>query len=250
MQFQLLKKKEKNKYMALKHISKIKPSKEKKKEKEKVIKKLDDGLEQEFKLSTGKMTTIRKFLKPADSWQTKGRVVRTLISHDGVKKIADAAGVAKVVKYEFKTQPDAMNNYQCTIEATVKLLKTGEEANELGESNRSNLGSRGRGNPAAMAEKRAYDRAVFRLLGITGLLSEVELQDDEEEDNKMDGLNADDSKKIAPIVNQLILAKTKADFIEFNRQMKEKAKDLQQNQLEYLRKLYKKGLAELQTTTF
>ena len=236
----------------MKHISKVDRSKKatKKPEKEKVIKKLDDGLDQEFKLFTGKMTTIRKAIKPKDAWQTKGRVVRTLISHDGVKKIADAAGVSKVVKYDFKTQPSAMNNYQCTIEATVSLLKTGEQANELGESNRSNLGSRGRGNPAAMAEKRAYDRAVFRLLGITGLLSEVELQDEEEEENKMDGLSADDAKKIAPIVNQLILAKKKEDFIVFNRDMKEKAKLLQPHQLEYLRKLYKKGLAELQKVTF
>jgi len=236
----------------MKHISKTKPSKVKEKPpKEKVIKKLDDGLDQEFKLATGKMITIRKFLKPTDSWQTKGRVIRTLISHDGVKKIADGAGVAKVVKYEFKTQPDAMNNYQTTIEATVTLLKTGEQANELGESNRSNIGSRGRGNPAAMAEKRAYDRAVFRLLGITGLLSEVELQDEEEE-TKMNGFigSHEEAREIAPIINQLILAKTNADFIEFGRMMKEKAKNLKDNQLEYLRKLYKQEREKLQKVTF
>ena len=235
----------------MKHISKIDRSKKpEKKPKLVVVKELDDGLDQEFRLSTGKTTTIRKFLKPKDAWTTTGRVKRTMISHDGVKKIADAAGISKAPEYTILTQPDAMNNYQYTIQVRICLTKSGECAVELGEANRSNLGGRGRGNPANMAEKRAYDRAVFRLLGITGLLSEEELQDNEEPENKMDGLTPDESKRIAPIVNQLILAKTKEEFSIFNTEMKEKAPTLQPNQLDYLRKLYKKGIASLQTTTF
>lgn len=231
----------------MKHITKI--NKTKKTPKVVVTKKLDDGLDQEFTLRNGKSTTIRKFLKPSDAWTTNGRVKRTLISHDGVKKIADAAGVSKAPEYRILTQPDAMNNFQTTIEARVCMLKSKDDcAVEIGESNRSNLGGRGRGNPANMAEKRAYDRAVFRLLGITGMLSEEELQDEDENESKMDGLNPDEIKKIAPIVNQLMLAKTKENFIIFNREMKEKAKGLQPNQLDYLRKMYKKLLTEVQTT--
>ncbi|HEY5236663.1 MAG TPA: hypothetical protein VIJ14_10825, partial [Rhabdochlamydiaceae bacterium] len=116
-------------------------------------------------------------------------------------------------------------------------------ANATGESNRSNVGSKGRGNPYNMAEKRAYDRAVFRLLGITGLLSEEELQDDEEQENKMEGFEGtpDEFKKIAPIVNQLILAKTKDDLAVFNKDMKDKSKDLSEEQLKWLRKRYKRA---------
>lgn len=238
----------------MKHISKIKKNSKpvaKKEPKVKVVKALDDGLDQEFKLSNGKWTTIRAFLKPKDAWTTNGRVKRTLISHDGVKKIADAAGVSKAPDYKVLTQPDAMNNYQYTIEAKVFMIKDKNDcALEIGEANRSNLGGRGRGNPANMAEKRAYDRAVFRLLGITGLLSEEELQDEDENDNKMDGLSTDDSRKIAPVVNQLLLAKTKDDFLKFNKGIKETAKTLEPHQLDYLRKLYKKRVAELQKTTF
>lgn len=236
----------------MKHISKVKKEENGKKKtppKVVVVKKLDDGLDQEFSLKGGKTTTIRKFLSPADVWTTTGRVKRVIISHDGVKKIADAAGISKAPEYTILTQPDAMNNYQYTIQARVCMLKSKDDcAVEIGEANRSNLGSRGRGNPANMAEKRAYDRAVFRLLGITGLLSEEELQDDEEQENKMDGLSPEESKKIAPIVNQLLLARTKADFITFSRGMKEQAKNLNEAQLDYLRKLYKKLLTNVQTS--
>lgn len=233
----------------MKHLSKVKPS-GKKKPQLVVTKTLDDGLDQVFKLAGGTKTTIRKFLKPKDAWTTNGRVKRTLISHEGVKKIADAAGVSKAPEYTVLTQPTAMNNYQYTMQAKVCFLKGGECALEIGEANRSNLGGKGRGNPANMAEKRAYDRAVFRLLGITGLLSEEELQDEDEETEKMDGLSVSDARKVATIVNQLLLAKTKADFVVFNRDMKEKVKEFEPNQLDYLRKLYKKRIAELQTTTF
>jgi hypothetical protein len=232
----------------MKHISKIKRGKNEVKPTVVVTKKLDDGLDQEFRLANGKYTTIRKFLKPKDAWTTNGRVKRTLISHDGVKKIADAAGISKAPQYRVLTQPDAMNNYQYTIECKICFLKDGECAAEIGEANRSNLGSKGRGNPANMAEKRAYDRAVFRLLGITGLLSEEELQDEEPDDDKMDGLSKDESKAIAPTVNQLLLAKTKEEFAIFNKDMKEKAKEFQPNQLDYLRKLYKKLLANVQSS--
>lgn len=202
-----------------------------------------EGLQQTFKSSEGKMVKLQDRLQEGDYWQTTGRVKRTIITHNGVKKIADIAGVNKVVGYQVLTHPDAMNNYQYTIIATVSSEQHGT-ANEIGEANRSNLGAKGRGNPANMAQKRAYDRAVFRLLEIDGVLSEEELADEEVEE-RMDGLSHEERQSISPTVNQLLLASKKEHLIIFNRMMKNKVKEFTEPQLDYLRKLYKKKVAEM-----
>ena len=222
--------------------------------KNKVTKKIEkenkvpyEGLEQTV---NGK--ALHKIISPNHVWQTKGRIKKTIITHDGVKVIADYAKVSKDVQYTVLTQPDAYNNYQYTIQAKVCIKgKSDDCATEMGEANRSNVGSRGRANPANMAEKRAYDRAVFRLLGITGILSEEELSDeDNEEENNMHGLSHNSLKKIAPLINQINLAKNKDDMVHFNRMMKDKAEGFDEDQLTYLRGFYKKHLAELQKTSF
>jgi hypothetical protein len=220
-------------------------------------KKIDvpEGALQSFKNSKGKSVQIYQVIGSKDCWETNGRIKRTMVSHDGVKKIADEAGISKDVHYEVLTQPSAVNNYQYSILARVKRIThlPGEEnqATEIGEANRNNLGSRGRNNPANMAQKRAYDRAVFRLLGITGLLSEEEIADEENnEPEKMHNLTPEESKKIAPLINQLLLAKTEKDLVQFSVLMKEKKVDYNDNQLNYLRELYKKRLAEMKKVNF
>lgn len=214
-------------------------------------KELVDGLQQRFKTSDDRFLKLQDVLKKDDYWQTNGRVKRTILTHDAVKKLADMAGIRKDVVYTVLTQPDAMNNYQYTIQAAVCRKKEDaiECVNELGEANRSNLGSKGRGNPANMAQKRAYDRAVLRLLDITGLLSAEELSDEETKDT-MEGLSHEDKKKIAPTVNKLLLAISKDHLIVFNNEMKTKAKDFNPEQLDYLRKLYRKKVGEITKTKF
>ena len=203
-----------------------------------------EGLEQ--KIGT---TPLYKIIKPEHVWQTKGRTKRTIITHEGVKRIADYAKVSKDVEYRILTQPDAYNNYQYTIQAKLCIKgKPDDCATEIGEANRSNLGTKGRANPANMAEKRAYDRAVFRLLGITGILSEEELSDeDNDEDMK---LPPESMKKIAPLINQITLAKTKNNLSEFNTKMKETSKNYEASELDYIRELYKRRLATMQKVGF
>ena len=212
-----------------------------------------EGLQQTFKDKNGKLVKLIKVLKPNDVWETNGKTKRTIISHSGVQKIADAAGVSKDVEYSVLTQPTAMNGYQYTIQARIKRIKhlvnEDNQITELGEANRNNLGSRGRNNPGNMAQKRAYDRAVFRLIGITGILSEEELSD-EEVTNEMDGLTSDEMKKIAPAINQLLLATGEKDLIVFGNKMKVEAKNLTENELAYLRKLYQKTLAGFKKVRF
>jgi len=208
------------------------------------------GLNQKFKTKTGQLIELTKVIGNGDVWETKGKIKRAIVSHDGVKKIADKAGVEKNVSYTVLTQPDVYNNYQYTILAEVCRGK--ECVTEIGESNRTNLGARGKQNPANMAQKRAYDRAVFRLLGITNLLSEEELSD-ESEYNKLDdmeNLNHKERKAIAPVINQILLAKTKADMAKFSSKMKTKAKNYSEEQLSYIRKLYQKRMGELGKISF
>ena len=209
---------------------------------------LVEGLQQNFLQKDKKIVALYSVLTEKDFWQTNGKNKKTILIHDAVKKIADIAGISKSVKYNVLTQPDAYNNYQYTIQAEV-CRDPNDCANEIGEANRSNLGNKGRGNPANMAQKRAYDRAVFRLLGITGLLSEEELTD-EETNNTMDELNHEEKKRIAPVVNQLLLATNKDHLIIFNRTMKENSAKFTEIELNYLRKLYKKKVGELSETKF
>lgn len=194
---------------------------------------------------------LYRIIKPEHVWQTKGKTKRTIITHDGVKLIADFAGVCKDVQYAVLTQPDAYNNYQYTMSA--KVCMSADPINcvtELGEANRSNLGSRGRHNPANMAQKRAYDRAVFRLLGITGILSEEELSDDDNKEEDMHGLSHDEKREIAGAINQITLAKSKEDMSKFNAVMKKEKDKVNAKQLDFLRSLYKKKLGELSKVGF
>lgn len=212
--------------------------------------KLEDipGLQQVVK---GKK--LYQIITREDAWQhQRGKNMLTIIRHVGVQKIADFSKVSKDVEYKILTQPDAYNNYQYTISAKVCFLgKKDDCATEIGEANRSNLSNRGRNNPANMAEKRAYDRAIFRLLGITGILSEEELADLEEDEESMDELTHAERKHIAPAINKLLLAGSQKDLAEFNKRMKDgEAAKLNDKQRDYVRKLYQKRVGELSKMNF
>lgn len=215
-----------------------------------VAKKIPEGLDQKIKSGSGKMIKLIDIIKPKEVWETKGKTKRTIITHDGVKKIADVAGVSQDVQYTVLTQPDIYNNYQYTIQA--RICRGKECTSEIGEANRNNLGAKGRQNPANMAQKRAFDRAVLRLLGITGILSEEELSDEEDysKENNMDELTHEERRKIAPLINQLLLAKNKNDIATFSMKMKSEAKKFAEHELAYVRKLYQKRLGELQKVSF
>lgn len=201
------------------------------------------GLDQIFVDKKGKAVQLKQILSSDDWWEMKNRKnSKIIITHDAIKKIADIAGILTNPQYSILTQPNYQNNYQYLIQATICDVHD-RCTTELGESNRSNLSSRGRGNPANMAQKRAYDRAVLRHVGITGLLGEDELEDIEPSKD-MEKLTEESQQAIVPYVNDILLAKNKTDFTKFQVQMKKVKSTLQEDQLEYLRKLFKKRLAE------
>lgn len=205
------------------------------------------GLDQGFRNKKGNVVYLDKFLKKAEWWTLKRKDrIAVILTHNAVKRIADEAGIKGDPKYEILTQPSYTNNFQYLIQATI-CDQDGRCTSELGESNRSNLGSRGRQNPANMAQKRAYDRAVLRHLGIEGILGEDELEEEKEVDVKT--LSPEQAKSIAPLINRLLSVKKKSEIDEFNREMKTKASSFQEEQLSVLRNLRDKKLGEL-TSTF
>ena len=202
-------------------------------------------IEGSFISKKNEVIVLNDFLQEGDWYELKKRKSKVVIlTHRAVEKIANEAGL-KVVDYKILTQPDCYNNYQYTIQATIENGE-GEQSIEIGEANRSNLGSRGRQNPANMAQKRAYDRAVLKRLGI-GVLSEEELQDDEELETPVNKLTLEEQKQIVPILNDIFKVKNKAQLTMISTLVK-KHKDYSDAQLEVLRNLWKKKLAEIMTT--
>lgn len=204
---------------------------------------IGDGLNQSFLNSKSKSIKLKDFLKKHEWWVLKKRnSISVILTHDAVKRIADEAGIKQDPKYEVLTQPLHANNFQYLIQCTI-CDATGKCTTELGESNRANLGSRGRSNPANMAQKRSYDRAVFRHVGINGLLGEDEM--DEEKEQNVKTLSPEQAKAIAPLLNELLAVKDKKQIDAFNKKMKVDALNYAPEQLDVLRGLRDKKLGEL-----
>ena len=212
----------------------------------KVEEEVPEGLNQSFVGLDGVQYVLKEFLTRQDWWTLKKhKVLLAIITHDGVKKIANRAGMGTNPKYTVLIQPSDHNNYTTAMQVEI-CDSFGKCTTDIGESSRSNLGTHGRQNPINMAQKRAYDRAVFRHLGITGLLAEDELQD-EEEPNEMDKLSFDEQKEIVPLLNLILGAKGKQDLTAFKNKMKG-IKGLKEEQLNLLRGMWKKKFAEFAKT--
>lgn len=212
---------------------------------------IPEGLNQTFKDRNGKKKVLKDFLNEGDWWETKGRNKMTMLKHDAVKKLAEIAGY-RVIKYDILTQPTVYNNMECVMSIEMVDSKGNVLEPEIGEANRNNLGSMGKRNPMNMAQKRAYDRTVLFNLGIKGILSDEEIpQDDENGEKTMENLTHDEKKTIAPLINQLLLAKTKANIAYFDTMMKNgEAKKYNEQQLDYLRKFRFKRLQEISANPF
>lgn len=185
-----------------------------------------EGLNQTFNTNVGKKVKLDSVLSKNDWWELKSRGnVNYIITHNGIKKIADIAGISTDVDYSILTQPSHENNYQQTWQVKVRdesiniigKTKVPRITTEVGEVNRNNLGSRGKNNPANMAQKRAYDRAVLRHLGIVGFLGEDELPDRDEE--KMENLTPEEAKLIVDLLNEIFATKNKKELEVFSKKM-------------------------------
>jgi hypothetical protein len=218
----------------------------KKEKKEKIENKLN-GLEQSFKNPAGTLIILKDILTETDWWiLTKGKQQLTMVTHDGVKKIATEAGILSDVQWTHITVGTNDNQMTNVFQARI-TDSAGRSTTGIGESSRNNLGTRGRGNPVNMAQKRAYDRAVFDHLGIHGLLGEDELPDEEEVTTLMERIKTDEEKKaIAPLCNKIWAAKTKEELMTIREKVKLVEASYSPEQLNAIKGLWKKQLAILE----
>lgn len=208
------------------------------KRKKAVHKKIYEGLEQTFQDKDGKSVSLKDVLDRKDWWELKDKdSVYIIITHKAIQKLADIAGINRDPEYNLILAPDIRNDYayifQCKICDSSKKCTI-----ELGEANRKNLGPRGRNNPGNMAQKRAYDRAVLRHLGLTGFLGEDELPDKEDKTRELERLSPDETKPIAGLINEIISAKNVTDLKSFTAKMKKEKHKYTDRQLEGLRRYW------------
>lgn len=198
----------------------------------KTVQKQLEGLDQKIKTKKG-LKTLRSVLSDGDWWELKNKTnVLYILTHNAVKKIADETNISTDVGYSILTQPSVSNNYQQTWQVRITDSE-GKSTTEIGEVSNRNLGHRGRNNPANMAQKRAYDRAVLRHLGIVGFLGEDELPD--KEDEKMENVSPDEAKEIVELLNEIFSAKNKKDLDVFSKKMIELKDKFNDKQLQVLR---------------
>lgn len=96
-----------------------------------------------------------------------------IVPHSALEKLAD--------EYNIRYHQDLLfcNGYQIIFKCTATANLEGIEryAEQIGESSKSNLTTKiSQSYPAIMASKRAFDRAVIRLLGFEGVYSDNEIE--------------------------------------------------------------------------
>ena len=226
------------------------------KKNKKIEKKLEDKSNHiSFLDAKGKKTLVNKTISENETWLLEKRNLPKalkIISHAGIIKIARKAGIG--TSYEIAESlhivPSPENSYLHVVEVKVecyaKKVKTGgciHNAFErvfrmTGEADKKNTG-RGRDYLRTMAEKRGYDRAVLKHLQLEGVYSEEEAQAFEEDaKSKMDVLSEEEIKSIVDLINGLIVARTKAELEKVVKVIKGNTAKFNENQLQYLRKLY------------
>ena len=206
----------------------------------------------------GGITLVKEIIKPEETWllekKREKKSIR-ILSHSAVQKIARIAGIATNAKVEESQNiiPSAENSFNTVVSVTIKCnAATNPKSNTgcvhdwyenyltmTGEASKLNTG-RGKDYLRTMAEKRGYDRAVLRHLGIDGVYSEEEaIAFDEDAKSKVDVISEDDLKGLVEFVNGIFQAKNVIELKKVADQIKKT--NCNENQLTYLRELYKKA---------
>jgi len=225
--------------------------KETKEKEEKII-------ESTFLDSKGKSIKVSDTICKDDCWFLK-RANKWVLSHQGIEKLAKIGGIAQTYSVsEPIVQPSYENELEYLFRITIHckaLLKNNKscvhgemDTQMLGEANKVSAPNRGRGYLAIMAEKRGYDRAVLKHLGLVNVYSEVEADEFEKEDNEQENLKRDEFEAIADDVNKIINSKGVVDLKKILPIMKKKIESYNLKQQEYLRKLFAKQVAKYAKT--
>ena len=228
----------------------------------KIVKKEEKIVEEKiiesiFLNSKGKEIRVSDIICKDDCWFLK-RANRWVLAHNGVQKLAKVAGILeKYLVSDPIVQPSYENELEYLFRVTIlcdagrkdhKCLHGEAETAMLGEANKVSAPNRGRGYLAIMAEKRGYDRAVLKHLGLVNVYSEVEADEFEKEDNEQENLKRDEFEGISDDVNKIINSKGTDDLKKIFPIMKKKIIIYNPKQQEYLRKLFAKQVAKYAKT--
>jgi hypothetical protein len=228
---------------------KTKKVKEEKEVEEKII-------ESTFLNSKGKEVKVSDIICKEDCWFLK-RASKWVLAHNGVQKLAKVAGISEQYSVSDPiVQPSYENELEYLFRVTIhcksgvnsKCMHGEPDTSMLGEANRVSAPNRGRGYLAIMAEKRGYDRAVLKHLGLVNVYSEVEADEFEKEDNEQENLHRDEFEGIADDVNKIINSKGTDDLKKILPVIKKRIGTYNSKQQEYLRKLFAKQVAKYAKT--
>lgn len=177
--------------------------------------------------SSGKFISVTDVIdKKVDCWLAKDKNI-WILTHAAVEKIAQLAGIS--LNFDVSESPNINPTYQNELEHIVRVtIKCNAKKDQgcihstentftvTGESNRVNTPYRGRGYLRKMAEKRGFDIAVLKHLGLhTMIFSEEEAEDFAHPNNRKD-VNlmpgAKEFEQIAEEINLILNAPTKTEL--------------------------------------
>ena len=179
-------------------------------------KKIPSLEETTFLDKTGKVIKLVDVIdKKTDCWLAQDKKV-WILTHAAVEKIAQIAGIS--LNFDVSESPNISPTYQNELEHIVRITihchagKTPGcmHSNEntftvTGESNRISVPHRGRGYLRKMAEKRGFDIAVLKHLGLhTMIFSEEEAEEFTHPNARKDTTVLPGSKEFELIVGKLI----------------------------------------------
>lgn len=238
--------------MAKRKISTTQTSEEKKRPS------LEDAV---FLDKTGKTVKLTDVIdKEIDCWFLRNKGL-WILTHAAIEKIAITAGISRnfEVDESSNVQPTYQNELEHIVRVTIHCKAKKEsgcvhsdedEFTVTGESNRINTPHRGRGYLRKMAEKRGFDIAVLKHLGLyTTVFSEDEAEEFREGGKTKDVSIMPGSKEFEAIVEEINLilnASTKKELKVVGKELKKRIaeKKYTEKQYNYLKDLFKKEVAE------
>lgn len=215
---------------------------------------------------SGKLTKVLDVIqKDVDCWFLRNKGL-WILTHASVEKIASLAGISNNfdVQESPNVQPSYQNELEHIVRVTIKCNAKNSVSNKglgcihsddntftvTGESNRVNTPHRGRGFLRKMAEKRGFDIAVLKHLGLyTTVFSEDEAEEFKEGGRGKDVVLMPGSKEFEAIVEEINLvlnAATKAELKAAGLFIKKRVAEARysEKQHKYLKELFKKEVAE------
>ncbi|MFA5174603.1 MAG: hypothetical protein WC438_05475 [Candidatus Pacearchaeota archaeon] len=206
----------------------------------------------------GERIKVTDIVSKEDCWFLK-RENKYVLTHKAIEEIAHVAGIS--LNYDVEESPNIVPDYKNELEHVVRITihckakhptstKTegcvhSDEA-ELtitGEANRMSAPNRGRGYLRKMAEKRGFDIAVLKHLGLySSVFSEDEAEKFEQkrEPDIMPGTK--DFEDIIKEINAILNCKSLQTLQKIGKKIKLGVKEnkYSDKQLKYLRELYQK----------